>query len=180
MNWKFVGVCCGFSVLSSVIPAMVLGPHIANSQGAAMRAMDRDCPPTAPIATAPAPIATEPAPVQSAPEEQSYGIDWAGLGKAIGWQQDQPAQAERGATWLQPTGSQVAATPQAVKRLRYLADGGAGQNVESIYRILGRPSRVMLDDRTQKAAIAYWDTSGGTVIGVVAESGDQYLGVSVN
>jgi hypothetical protein len=173
MNWKFVGLCCGLSVLSSVAPAM-LGPRmIANSQGAAMRALDTDCPPTAPIATAPAPV-------QPAPEEQSYGIDWDGLGRTFGWQQDQPAQAERGAEWLQPTGSQVAATPQAVKRLRYLADGGAGQNVESIYRILGRPSRVTLDDRTRQAAIAYWDTSGGTVIGVVAESGDQYLGVSVN
>jgi hypothetical protein len=159
---------------------------IANSQsgGAAMRAMD-DCPPQyAPIAES---IAATPPATPTAEQPPGFEVDWAGLGRTVApnlsnWlnPQQQPAVSTRGSDWLKPIGGQVEIPSKALRTVRNLKTGGAGQNVETIYKLLGQPTRVDLDNVSGKPAIAYWDTSNGTIIGVVNETEPSYLVVKVN
>jgi hypothetical protein len=185
MKWKFVLACTATSAIAGLVPAM-----IANSQsgGAAMRAMDNNCPPgyVAPAPTsqyvAPAPQAT----VTPAPTAPGFEIDWDGLSRTVApnlsnWlNPQQPAALTRGADWLKPIGGQVEISAKALKTITHLKAGGAGQNVETIYKLLGQPTRVDLDNASGKPAIAYWNTPSETIIGVVSETDPSYLGIGIN
>lgn len=126
-----------------------------------------------------------PPPQAASPTPSYFDVDWRGVANFVApnitqhFSGDQ-SQTAASAEWLSPIGAAVDLRIQTVSRMRYLAQGGAGQNVESIYRVLGRPTRVDLDNSTKQVAIAYWETPHGQIIGVVAESGDHYLAVKVN
>jgi hypothetical protein len=184
MKWKFILVCTATSAIAGLIPAM-----IASSQdgGAAMRAMEKDCPPQY-VASAPTPVA-QAAPVPQTtdtPTATGFEVDWNGLGRTVApnlsnWlNPQQPAVSIRGADWLKPIGGQVEVADKAFRTVRNLRSGGAGQNIETIYNLLGQPTRVDLDNATGKPAIAYWDSQSGTIIGVVSETESSYLGIGIN
>ena len=182
MKWQFILACMTTSAIAGLVPAM-----IANSQsgGAAMRAMD-NCPPqyAPPVAATPslAPVAANP----EAPTAPGFEVDWDGLGRTIApnlsdWlNPQQPAASTRGADWLKPIGGRVEVSSKALQTIRNLKAGGEGQNQETIYKLLGRPTRVDLDNKSQAPAITYWDTPSETIIGVVSESDLSYLGIGIN
>jgi hypothetical protein len=133
-----------------------------------------DCPPTFNNAVEAVP---PPSPVAAAPEGE---FDWAQL-NPLSWGGTVPNQvAERGADWLLPTGQTAKADAATIRRIRFLKDTGAGQNVESLYRILGAPSSVTTDQQTGKPAVVFWETTEAAVIvGVLTDSADSYLAVRV-
>jgi hypothetical protein len=181
MRWKFILACIATSAIAGLVPAM-----IANSQsgGAAMRAMDNDCPPQY---VAPKPIAAAPPASPTSEQPPGFEIDWDGLGRTVApnlsnWlnPQQQPTVSTRGSDWLKPIGGQVEVPSKALRTVANLKAGGAGQNVETIYKLLGQPTRVDLDNVSKKPAIAYWDIPSGTIIGVVDDTSSSYLGIGIN
>jgi hypothetical protein len=109
-------------------------------------------------------------------------FDWAQLNPLSWGSAPAPVDstAERGADWLTPTGQTAKADAATIRRIRFLKDTGAGQNVESLYRILGAPSSVTVDQQTGKPAVVFWETTEAAVIvGVLADSTDSYLAVRV-
>lgn len=132
----------------------------------------------------PAAVVAVPAPPSTPEAEDNFSFDglmrWVAPNTYGQWvAPPTPSPAARNSSQLNPTGSPITLSSPQLKTLSNLKPGG-GQGVETMWKLLGSPTRVDLDSQSGTPVVSYWDTDGGTVIGVLDAGATRYEAVKLN
>lgn len=132
----------------------------------------------------PTPLAAVPATPSTPEAEDNFSFDglmrWVAPNTYGQWvQPPTPSPAARASSQLTPTGLPITLSVAQLKTLNNLKPGG-GQGIETMWKLLGAPTRVDLDSQSSAPVVSYWDSDGGTIIGVLNAEATRYEAVKLN